>query len=260
MCIFSPVPPVSWLRRVLGAPRTGLRVSGTRIYGRVEGDRQALVYSMHLAVSSEVAMVLPLPVAAGSGEDAVRFVDLSGHPTLFDDLEALFLVPQTQGLGVARSKSLGAPRPTLAVHGVGAFDASYVPSVADFDRLDPRFRLSPEVWSALPHARDHGFAVFVLRPGDARVHPMALWFPTRDPARVFFPTVHVHDGRVHERAHFDHALFWQGTQRGDEGDGTSFCALGPAASERSRGVLAGSEHVRVRRMRGEHANRDVWIA
>jgi hypothetical protein len=38
---------------------------------------------------------------------------------------------------------------------------------------------------------------------------MALRFPTRDPASLFYPTVHVHDGRVKKRAHFDHSLYCQ---------------------------------------------------
>ncbi len=38
---------------------------------------------------------------------------------------------------------------------------------------------------------------------------MAFAFSTRMPETLFFPTVHVHDGRYHETAHFDHILFCQ---------------------------------------------------
>ena len=46
--------------------------------------------------------------------------------------------------------------------------------------------------------------------GDAqRVHPMAFEFPRRNARHLFFPTVHIHDGKVHEQADFDHALYCQ---------------------------------------------------
>jgi hypothetical protein len=38
---------------------------------------------------------------------------------------------------------------------------------------------------------------------------MAFEFPRREPALLHFPTVHIHDGQVHPRAHFDHHLYCQ---------------------------------------------------
>lgn len=102
---------------------------------------------------------------------------------------------------------------------VGDYEASFVPSQADFERLDPRFCLPPSVWSQLSLYADWGFAVFKLslnppptqlsaldlriiaeRKRDGKppfpprrrdIHPMAFRFPRRDPSRLFFPTVHV---------------------------------------------------------------------
>jgi hypothetical protein len=103
-----------------------------------------------------------------------------------------------------------ASKPTLLVRNVGSFEASFAPTLADLDRLDPRFRLQPDVWRQLPGYEDFGFAVFQLRPGLKRIHPMALEFPRRDPESLFFPTVHVHDGgSVPRWADFDHKLFFQ---------------------------------------------------
>ena len=34
----------------------------------------------------------------------------------------------------------------LQVHEVGDYEASYVPTLADFHRLDPRFRMADEIW------------------------------------------------------------------------------------------------------------------
>ena len=36
----------------------------------------------------------------------------------------------------------------------------------------------------------------------AEIHPMAFEFPTRHPDKLFFPTNHVHDGALHDKAVF----------------------------------------------------------
>lgn len=198
-------------------------VGKTRIFARGEPDgRQLLAYSMDVELDEELAMVLPLPVPPGPPDDAVAFVDLSGYAALFDDIEAAFppdytASPLAAGFGPSRS----APeKPALVVHDVGMFEASFVPTRADFGRLDPRFRMPESVWQKLPAYADFGFAVFRLKPtrtGALRsktqrqhVHPMAFAFPRRDARELFFPTVHVHDGAsVPARAHFDHVLFCQ---------------------------------------------------
>jgi hypothetical protein len=184
----------------------------------MSGDRQALVYSMNVEIESDLAMVLPLPVVPGSGDDAVTFVDLSEYPKLFTDLRGAFpemiSYPRSGGiLAAAQTRS----RPKLEVHDVGAFVASFVPSARDFDRLDERFRLTPEVFDKRERYTDYGFAVFQLKPrkgwfGGSRrqtIHPMAFTFPTRRPRALFYPTLHVHDGYVPERAWFDHSLYCQ---------------------------------------------------
>jgi hypothetical protein len=146
MCIFSG--------------ESNVTVDGTRIFGRVEGGEQFLVYQMSVGTSAETAMVLPLPIAPGHGEAAVRFIDLSTYPKFFEALELMF--PQTLYLLAHEPQGLGERSPTLVVHRVGDFEASYVPSIADFARLDKRFQLSSAIWDKLPAYRDYGFAVFKL--------------------------------------------------------------------------------------------------
>jgi hypothetical protein len=197
-------------------------VGGTKIFARGLPDgRQALVYAMEIEIDSELAMVLPIPVPPGSPDDAVSFVSLEGYDRFFDDLAAAFpavyaAAPQAKG-GFARG---GPAAPKLVVHDVGLFEASFVPTRADFDRLDQRFRMPEKVWDELAVVRDMGFAVFRLKPkkkglfglgggGRQRIHPMAFVFPRRDPHALFFPTLHVHDGHVPATAHFDHALYCQ---------------------------------------------------
>ncbi|MFT3706267.1 MAG: hypothetical protein QM817_01245 [Archangium sp.] len=186
-------------------------VSSTRLFARaLGGGRQLLVYELSLDASSEVAMVLPVPIARGATEDSVRFVDFSGCPKFFAELDALYPKPQARAGGPFAPASAAPPFQTLKVKQVGSFEASFAPTRSDLSRLDARFRLSSTVMDALTEHASSGFVVFQLKgSGERRVHPMAFEFPLADASKLFFPTVHVHDGEVHERAKFDHLLYAQ---------------------------------------------------
>ncbi len=186
-------------------------VSSTAIFARpIAPSSQVLVYSMALAASTEVAMVLPLPVPPESNETAVRFLDLSRYPAFFDDLNRAFPSRSTKA-HAGRLLLNASPRPQLVVHQIGCFEASFVPTRHDFARLDRRFRLPDDVWPSLPGYDDWGFAVFKLNPmaGRTAVHPMAFQFPRRNPDQLFFPTVHVHAEQVEPWAISDHRLYCQ---------------------------------------------------
>ena len=195
-----------------------LKIGKTNIFARhTRPGFQVVVYSMAIASRTRAAMILPLPVVPGSGEEALNFIDLSGYPEFFEDVyracapETLMVSFEDDDLGAADEA------PPLVVHEVGDFEASYVPTMADFHRLDPRFRLADEVWKKMPDYSDYDFAVFQLKltlsdEGDEKtnnVHPMAFEFPTRDSEQLFYPTVHVHDGDYHEEAGFLHTFYCQ---------------------------------------------------
>jgi len=260
MCCFSNAPAFD-------------KVSGTQIFARfVAPGRQALAYSMTLSARAPLAMVLPLPVAAGTGEDALQFVDLSGCPKLFDHLNLAFPLPQPRGGPVLRSA-----RPQLIplkVHQVGDFEASFVPTVADFSRLDPRFRIAPEVWAGLPDVADYGFAVFQLRGFDAEggllsffkrktttrtFHPMAFVFPSRQPDSLFFPTVHIHDGDVHDHADFDHTLYAQGLHEPQGWARSSGLLSRYVPLHETKELVVGGFAHRMK-LKGRLPNRDMWVA
>ncbi len=258
-------------------------VEQTQIFARpLGGGRQLLVYAMRFASASDLAMVLPIPVPPSPADDAVEFVDLSGIPDFFEPLALLF--PPDPPFRRAGNSTFAAPQPAaLAVHQVGDFEASFVPRPADFSRLDRRFRLPAGFWDATPHTRDWGFCVFKLRattpeasaerlplserlkrvftrsappPSTAQVHPMAFTFPRRDPRSLFFPTLHVHDGRVHETARFDHVLYAQ-QEPGDGWERSTTSAdtvEGPAKT-----YLDPSQPVWRRRLNGELPNQDTWV-
>lgn len=186
-------------------------VSDTSIYARAAGKGwQYLVYSMKFQASEDLAMILPLPSKAALGEEAVKFINLEDYPKFFDDLRSGFPKPAPPR-GKGGGFTLGAvdSKPKLKVVDVGAFEASFVPTLKDFDRLDERFRLDVKVWDAIPKYKDYGFAVFKLKKDDQKVHPMAFKFASAMGWRLFFPTVHIHDGKVHRNAQFDHALYCQ---------------------------------------------------
>ena len=236
-------------------------VSNTRIFARTFMGEATLVYSLELSVKDTVAMILPVPIAPEAGsvaEDALRFVNLEGYPKFFDDLERGFPRPLAARGGFGFAPQAAA---MLAVQTVGAFEASFVPNVEAFARLDPRFVLAPDVWQSLPHYRDYGFAVFRLSPGtNKHVHPMAFRFPTRFVDHVFFPTVHVHDGHVHETASFDHALYYQVERplRGNE-----ISSTGAAASfmdpEKALGLVELGLPVGKMELRGSFQNSDYFV-
>lgn len=185
------------------------QVSDTSIFARrAPTGGQYLVYSMHYEARRRLAMILPLPTPRSAPEDAVRFIDLSRYPHFFSDMAAGF----PEQLPVALEGGIEgavARKPRLKVQEVGSFEASFVPELADFSRLDPRFRLPSGIWGQLPRYSGYGFAVFKLQAGEQRVHPMAFYFQSRASRRLFIPTVHVHHGRVEPRAHFSHTIYCQ---------------------------------------------------
>lgn len=240
-------------------------VEGTNIFVRkTSPTRQALVYSMTYQANAELAMILPLPKSLGAGEDAVTFIDLSSYPFFFKDMARGFEEPRPRSISAEGAKGLAAP--TLKVHDVGSFEASWVPALSDFIRLDGRFRLPEKVWGQLPQYADYGFAVFKLKAGEKTIHPMALEFKTREPNRLFFPTVHVHNGSVEPKALFHHSLYcqskspgasWQtsATTRGEPLLACNFIDVGKA-----KDLLLPNQVVFKRSVVGRRPNKDFWVA
>lgn len=184
-----------------------VQVHGTAIFARlVAPGTQVLAYQMTYASKTPTAMILPLPVALPAREGSVRFKNLEAYPDFFEALARGFPTPQKWSWSKSGEVAASA---TLEVHDVGAFVASFVPRIADFARVDPRFVISPQVWTKLPAYVDYGFALFQLKELSGSPHPIALEFDSRLPEQLFFPTVHIHDGSVHAQDTFDHVLYAQ---------------------------------------------------
>jgi len=245
--------------------RPVVSVSATNIFARAgSGNDQFLVYSMSLQAKSDLAMILPLPVTTGTGEKGVAFINLKGYPNFFEDLISGFQVPDSAP-SQGHFRALGAgTAPKLEVVEVGDFEASFVPTVNDFSRLDARFRLPTETWEKLPAYQSYGFAVFKLKAGRMRVHPMAFSFPRRDANSLFFPTVHIHDGKVHPKASFDHVLYCQPYENyypnfGGQWDESIRPARGFMKVDHAKGLIEPDEHCYKRELHGQLPNQDTIL-
>jgi hypothetical protein len=236
-------------------------VKNTRIFARpLGGGTQGVAYQMNIGAPEDLAMILPLPVARDAADKPLEFVNLEKYDKFFDDLAKGFPVP------LSRSKSFGPPTDNAAaieVEKVGSFDASFVPTAKDFSRVDERFRLPDGIWEKLGPYADASFAVFKLREGEKKIHPMAFRFHVRDPRQLFFPTVHVHDGKVHETEDFDHTLYCQVPARGLrsllEWTESPRIALHFTKAGRSAGLIDPKLHVHRRFIRGKHKNEDIYL-
>jgi hypothetical protein len=237
-------------------------VADTNIFARAgEGGRQYLVYAMKVGAAEDLAMILPIPVPPNPKEDAVHFINLQKYPEFFDDLRAGFPEPAHPAtLGGGRNAPKAAPE--LKKVEVGSFVASFVPRIKDFARLDAEFRLPTDVWDKLQQYKDWGFAVFQLKKGEKKIHPMAFDFPRRDREALFFPTVHIHDGTVPQRAKFDHMLFCQltgGEMVMEWEESPQLADSFVKKLDAAQGIVEGKAHVYRKVMKGTFKNADVII-
>lgn len=205
---------------------------------------------MDVNFDKPVAMILPIPVS-NHKEDAVEFVNLKPHAKFFEDLDTPFVV-HSRGM---RSKCLS--EPTLKVHEVGDYIASFVPHRLFFRRLDEAFRLEENVWNDLPQYANFGFAVFQLNKKDEgtnHYHPMGFTFPTKTPEQLFFPTVHVHNGKIPKREAFDHALYFQ-----SNGSPKAEKSYYPASKFIKSELVDPEKHVYKRRIHAIMENKDIYV-
>ncbi len=239
-------------------------VGATQIFARfLDGVDQCLVYEMKIDAEEDLAMILPIPVSQPAKDDAVSFIDLSGYTDFFQDLDRAYPEPEYAFSLRSNSKSVvpAVQSVPLVVQRVGSFDASFVPSIRDFGRLDAQFRLEDAVWKSLPQYATYGFAVFKLRKGSQHVHPMAFRFPTATPGQLFFPTVHIHDGKVHAEEEFDHTLYAQAWKnavvKGVDWEESAKNAGQFVDAKRDNGLVWGGGHLYKKSMSGKAKNTDV---
>ncbi len=186
-------------------------VTDTNLFARLTSrGTQMLAYQMTYESEQPNAMILPLPVSSPAREASLRFFSLEHYESFFEDLDRGFPArPRPTSDLSASGRVLKPTDSKLVVHKVGNYVASFVPRMNDFSRLDQRFVIPKSSWDKIPHYADYSFAVFQLEELNGKPHPMAFEFKTRLTDEIFFPTVHIHDGKVHEQESFDHTLYLQ---------------------------------------------------
>jgi len=251
-----------------------ISVNNTQIFARPSGSgTQFLAYQMHYESRDKNAMILPLPVRQPANEETLNFIGLKDYDAFFDDLAHGFPFHSPPSIGCSAHFD-PASRKNLEVFEVGNYIASFVPTITDFDRLDSEFTLPNETWASIPGYKNFGFAVFQLAAGSLKPHPMAFEFQSASDD-LFFPTVHIHDGEVHDSEDFDHVLFMQhagldssvygyeNSHVEDKSTGlirskyaaSHFCNL-----DKSAGLINGDLLVHRKIMRGNLTNSDTTFA
>lgn len=186
----------------------------------------------------------------GGGVQAVAYQMSLGAP---EDLAMILPLP------VERK----AAKKPLEFVNLEKYDKFFDDLAKDFARVDERFRLPDGIWEKLGDYADASFAVFKLREGEKKIHPMAFRFHVRDPSKLFFPTVHVHDGKVHETENFDHTLYCQVPARGLrsllEWQESPRTALHFTKAGLSRGLIDPRLHVHRRLIKDRHKNEDIYL-
>jgi hypothetical protein len=92
---------------------------------------------------------------------------------------------------------------------------------------------------------------------------MAFTFPRRNPELLYFPTLHVHDRKVHPHAMFDHMLYCQPDASMPEYLLRWERSLGRASSfidmSRSEGIVGADQHCWRLPLNGLLINRDTLV-
>ena len=80
--------------------------------------------------------------------------------------------------------------------------------------------------------------------------------------RTFFPTVHIHDGEVHDTAHFDHSLYYQiMSERAAFRDEQASCDVASAFvhEAKNKALVSMNKLVYLKVLTGELPNRDFFV-
>ncbi len=248
-------------------------VNATKIFTCFTNDqtRQFLVYSNQVETNEDDnCMILPVP-----NPESVKFVNLSKYAKLFDDLEANFYKSRRSSLNMYASLSRSAAvesaeRPRLVVHDVGAYSASIVPSVNDFDRIDTtHFTLPDDLEHILRTTYDSqfGYIVCKLTRGKHSYHPFAYSHAKHTSNLLFIPTLHYHPHGYGLAkavdADWDHIIYSVGTDL----DTTSHdeYAFSPKDTIKYTKLPEDIRWMRDQRIKrwtkhGSGKNRDLWMA
>lgn len=210
------------------------------------GRDQMTVYSNAVSMhtnSNNNAMILPVP----RGSERFSVIDMSRDSDMFQKIESCF--PQK------RSLSDG----FLAVERCGSYQYSLVPSINDFDRVDPNaFRLSPDVRQLFLQHYPRGYAFLVCKiMENQKFHPVGYVHPLPVGGELFVPTLHYHQGQSHA-PDWDHSIYVLGNETMGM-PAVSFDGLCGVAALRPHLSLTRPELLRKMELHGQSPNRDITV-
>lgn len=183
-------------------------VSNTKIYVNGSSGTQMTVYAMAVQKRSQpVAMILPVPLAAGVSADAIQLLDLSSVPDFFEVIDVAFERSFSKGL---KSRGLVTTN-FLRVQDVGSYKVSVAPNLEALALVDPSvFVLSPQTQAVLQQSYGSGFAFVVAQlTTNGAYHPLGYLHPLVDDI-LFVPTKHEHGDTVGDKASWDHKIYHTG--------------------------------------------------
>ncbi len=100
------------------------------------------------------------------------------------------------------------------------------------------------------------------KKGNMKVHPMAFEFPRADASKLFFPTVHIHDGKAHAKASFDHMLFCQTNKNDtvmDWQESTQPAGMFMKDIDKAEGIVDPQAHCFRKKLKGMLENKDTLV-
>jgi hypothetical protein len=199
------------------------KVSGTNIFVcALDDGRQIIIYSN--SVETPVinnTMVLPVP-----NPDSVKFVNLKHYEHFFKDCADSFSTPRNDHYGMRSALcSISPKESTLPVFDVGSYNVSIVPTINEFNRLNPDyFTIDPTIPHVIERNYDSSFGYLVckLRRGQHSYHPLAYTHQVHKDRLLFVPTLHIHPDGTYSRdvepyGDWDHSIYTVETDMEDDG-------------------------------------------
>ncbi len=242
-------------------------VSNTQIYISSSKDRtrQIVIYTNKVDSPLENAMILPVPNPL-----SVELLNFSHYKDIFEDCNKCFRFLDDSYNDSHNTRALYASaslpsRPPLPVYTVGSYQASIVPSFADFDRLNLKIlRVNPEVFKLLKDTYDSsfGFIVCQLRTGSHQYHPFAYTHDIHSSRLLFTPTLHYHLGESSVTADWDHIIYSPMTDLYTTGryvfkntNDVDWKKIPEAYRWPSQGYFTMNRHC----IQGNKKNKDLWL-
>lgn len=237
-------------------------VANTEIFcfPAANGRDQVTVYSNAVSMADnhkDNAMILPIP----RGYEKFKAIDLSEDADLFRKLDSCFPAPPLPRSLSAASAANASQGSFLQVQHCGSYEFSLVPSIRDFDRINPTvFQLNDDVRRLLASQYPRDFAFLVCKiTENKKFHPVGYIHPMPADGQLFVPTLHFHQGHSEPlNPDWDHDIYVLGNDVIGR-PARDFAALKQVSSLKRYMCLSQPEKLRKIQIKGHFTNRDITV-